>query len=111
MKSKSIFVAAMLVVIPLSLTGVAGATYHETKNVPADVAALTDGEVKKVDKSAAKVTIKHGPLKNLDMPAMTMVFRVKEASILDQLAVGDKIKFSAEKIDGAYTVTNVKREN
>jgi Cu(I)/Ag(I) efflux system periplasmic protein CusF len=65
---------------------------------------MTQGEVKKVDKDSGKVTIKHGPLTNLDMPAMTMVFRVKDAAMLDQLKAGDKIKFEAEKIEGAITV-------
>ena len=68
---------------------------------------LTDGEVRKIDKSAGKVTIKHGAITNLDMPAMTMVFRVKDPAILDQLKEGEKVKFAADKIDGALTVTQV----
>lgn len=67
--------------------------------------AMADGEVKKVDKGAGKVTIKHGPLPTLDMPAMTMVFRVKDAAMLDKVKAGDAIKFKAEKIGGNYTVT------
>ncbi len=70
--------------------------------------SFTEGEVKKVDKSASKLTIKHGPIVNLDMPAMTMVFRVKEPKMLDQLTVGDKINFVTEKINGAYTVVQIK---
>ncbi len=70
--------------------------------------ALTKGEVRKVDKEAGKVTIKHGPLENLGMPAMTMVYRVKDPAMLDQLKAGDKIDFAADKINGAYTVTQVK---
>lgn len=69
--------------------------------------ALADGEIRKVDKDARKITIKHGPLQNLDMPAMTMVFQVKEAAFLDRVKAGDKVKFRAEKIDGAYTVTGI----
>lgn len=65
---------------------------------------MTDGEVRKIDKDAGKVTIRHGEIKNLDMPAMTMVFRVKDPVMLDRLQPGDKIKFSAEKIGGQYTV-------
>ena len=68
-------------------------------------AAFVDGEVKKVDKAAGKVTIKHGPLTSLDMPAMTMVFRVKDAAMLDQVKAGDSIRFKADKVEGAYTVT------
>lgn len=69
--------------------------------------AMTDGEVRKVDKDAGKITIKHGPIANLDMPAMTMVFRVKDASMLDQVKQGDKIKFEVDKVKGAYTVLRV----
>ncbi|MFM9884376.1 MAG: copper-binding protein [Burkholderiales bacterium] len=73
----------------------------------AQATAMTDGEVRKVDKDASKVTIKHGPIANLDMPAMTMVFRVSDPAVLDQLKSGDKIRFSAEKVQGAYTVMKV----
>ena len=68
---------------------------------------MTGGEVKKIDKDTGKITIKHGEIKNLDMPSMTMVFRVKEATMLDQLKVGDKIQFAAENLDGKLTVTKV----
>jgi Cu/Ag efflux protein CusF len=68
---------------------------------------LSDGEVRKVDKEAKKITIKHGPLANLDMPPMTMVFQVKEPAMLDQVKAGDKVKFQAEKVDGAFTVTKI----
>ena len=68
---------------------------------------MADGEIKKIDKDGGKVTIKHGEIKNLDMPSMTMVFRVKDSAILDQAKVGDKIKFSADKINGNFTVTKM----
>jgi Cu/Ag efflux protein CusF len=70
-------------------------------------ALMSEGEVRKVDKSAGKVTIKHGPLANLDMPSMTMVFRVKDPAMLDQVKEGDKIKFSADKVDGTLVVTEM----
>mgnify|MGYP001791778694 CR=1 FL=1 len=57
-------------------------------------ASLTDGEVRRVDKEGGKVTIKHGPIANLGRPAMTMVFRVKQPSMLDRVKDGDKINFS-----------------
>src|SRR5262249_45636 len=63
-------------------------------------APMSEGEVRKIDRSTGKVTIKHGPLQNLDMPPMTMVFRVKDPAMLDQLKEGDKIKFTADKVDG-----------
>ena len=67
--------------------------------------------MRKVDKDASKVTIKHGPISNLDMPAMTMVFRVSDPAMLDQLKSGDKIRFTAEKIQGTYTVMKVEPSN
>jgi Cu(I)/Ag(I) efflux system periplasmic protein CusF len=66
---------------------------------------MSEGEIRKVDKDAAKLTIRHGELKNLDMPPMTMVFRVKDKAMLDKIASGDKVRFTAEKIEGALTVT------
>ena len=67
-----------------------------------------DGEVKKVDESAGKMTIKHGPIKKLDMDSMTMVFRVKDPEMLKTLKPGDKIKFEADRLQGAITVTAIK---
>jgi Cu(I)/Ag(I) efflux system protein CusF len=65
--------------------------------------------VRKVDKEAQKITIRHGPLANLDMPAMTMVFRVKDPAMLEAVKPGDKVTFRAEKVDGAYTLTKIAR--
>lgn len=70
-------------------------------------ASMSSGEVRKVDKSSGKATIKHGPLANLGMPAMTMVFRVNDPTILDQLKEGDRINFVAEKVNGAITVMQI----
>jgi Cu/Ag efflux protein CusF len=71
---------------------------------PAPAIAMVDGVVKRVDKAAGKVTLSHPPLTNLGMPAMTMVFRVKDATWLDRMKNGDKVRFSADKVNGAYTV-------
>ncbi|MES2105293.1 MAG: copper-binding protein [Pseudomonadota bacterium] len=68
---------------------------------------MTDGEVKKIDKGANKITLKHGDIINLDMPGMTMIFKVKDPAVLDTLKAGDKVKFHAEKADGAITVTSI----
>jgi Cu(I)/Ag(I) efflux system protein CusF len=70
-------------------------------------AAPTDGEVRKIDLDAKKLTLKHAEIKNLDMPGMTMVFQVKDPAMLDKLKPGDKVRFTAEKINGAYTVTTI----
>jgi len=69
--------------------------------------ATAHGEIRKVDKSAKKLTIKHGPLPNLGMGAMTMVYKVTDPAMLDQVKKGDKINFVAENINGVLTVTNI----
>jgi Cu(I)/Ag(I) efflux system periplasmic protein CusF len=73
----------------------------------AAAAPASDGEVRKVDREQGKVTLRHGPLQNLDMPAMTMVFKVADPKTLDGLNEGDKVKFTAEKVNGAITVTAI----
>ncbi len=70
-------------------------------------AAFAEGEVRKVDKDTKKVTIKHGEIKNLEMPPMTMVFGVSDAGMLDQVKAGDKIRFRAANQDGKMTVTEI----
>lgn len=70
-------------------------------------AQSVDGEVKKVDADAGKVTLKHGEIKNLDMPAMQMSFRVSDANWLKTLQVGDKVKFTADKVGGQFTITTL----
>ena len=70
---------------------------------------MADGEVRKVDKSAGKITIKHGPLPNLGMGAMTMVFRPQDPALLDQLKAGERIRFRAESVNGALTITEVEQ--
>jgi len=80
---------------------------------PAKVAdaAFSEAEVRKVDKDAGKITLKHGPIANLDMPAMSMVFRARDPAMLDKVKAGDKVRFKAEKIQGAYTVTEIAPAN
>ena len=70
-------------------------------------AEMSDGEVRKIDKDSLKVTLKHGEIKNLEMPGMTMVFRVKDAEMLDKVQVGSIVKFVAEKLDGGFFVTAI----
>lgn len=82
----------------------------QSTEMPAEQSAqLAEGEIRKINKEAGKVTIKHGPLANLDMPPMTMVFQLKDPSVIDTLAVGDKIRFVAEKIGGTYTLEHVEK--
>lgn len=68
---------------------------------------MAEGEVRKVDMETKKITIKHGDIKNLDMPGMTMVFQVKDPAMLDKVKTGDKIRFKAEKTGGAIVVTDI----
>ena len=70
-------------------------------------AMLSEGLVKKVDKAQGKITLKHGPLQNMDMPGMTMVFRVQDVGWLDQVQPGDKVRFVADRVNGALTVTKL----
>ncbi len=71
-------------------------------------AEMTDGEVRKVSKDTGKITLKHGEIKNLDMPPMTMVFQVKDPGLLDKVKPGDKVRFAAEKgPDGAIVLTDI----
>jgi Cu(I)/Ag(I) efflux system periplasmic protein CusF len=73
----------------------------------AAAAPMTNAEVRKVDKDTKKITLKHEEIKNLDMPPMTMVFQVKDATLLDKVKAGDKVRFSAEKAASGYTVTGI----
>jgi Cu(I)/Ag(I) efflux system periplasmic protein CusF len=70
-------------------------------------ADTTDAEIRKIDLEGGKVTLKHGEIKNLDMPGMTMVFVVKDKAMLEKFKAGDKVKFKAIKDDGKYTVTEL----
>lgn len=74
------------------------------------LAASISGEVKKIDESAGKITLKHGPAKSLGMEEpMTMVYRVKDPALLKQVKVGDKVTFEAEEAASGYTVTRMER--
>lgn len=70
-----------------------------------------EAEVRRVDKSAGKITLRHGEIKNLDMPPMTMVFEVAERSMLDQVKVGERIKFRADKSATGFVVTRIESKN
>ena len=80
---------------------------HGKPTAQAATGDMTDGEVRKVDKEGGKLTLKHGDIKNLDMPGMTMVFAVKDKAMLDKVKAGDKIKFKAINDAGKFTVTEM----
>jgi Cu(I)/Ag(I) efflux system periplasmic protein CusF len=86
----------------------AGVLALVTAALPAAAQTPTsEGEITKIDKAQGKITLRHGEIKNLDMPPMTMVFRVPDAKLIDGLQVGAKVRFAAEKRDGNYTVTAI----
>jgi len=87
-----------LLLVPLSCHGLRAQT-------PA-----VEGQVVKVDEAAGKITLKHGPIRNLDMEGMTMVFRVKDPTMLKGLKAGDAVSFEADRVDGAITVTKITRK-
>lgn len=68
---------------------------------------FADGEVRKIDKEAGKITLKHGVIKSLDMPGMTMVFQVRDKALLDKVKAGDKVKFQAVSDNGKLVVTEI----
>lgn len=115
MKSMKMFAAiSAIVAAPLAPISAWSSTDHDkhsgnavTVKAAAEAASMSDGEVRKVDKDAKKITIKHGELKNLGMPAMTMVFQVKDATLLEKVKAGDKVKFRAEKVSGGYAVGEI----
>lgn len=98
------FVFLLMSAMALSLPAQAEQHLHKEMREDSARQGLSEGTVRKVDKAAGKVTIAHGPLENLGMPGMTMVFRVKDAAWLEWMKPGDKIRFQAERIGGIFTV-------
>ena len=95
----SVMTASMLV---LSGAMLASATVAQ--------APMVNGQVTKIDEAAGKITLRHGPIKKLEMnEGMTMVFRVQDPAMLKQVKVGDKIKFDADRINGQITVTKIEK--
>lgn len=71
--------------------------------------AMSEGELRKVDQAGQRVTLRHGPINNLKMPPMTMVFRVENAADLEGLSAGDKVRFRADKQGDSYVVTELEK--
>ena len=106
---KALITASLIAFSTLGAVSAQAASDHAGHAMASPSAAsaemqMIDAQVKKVDKAAGKVTLSHGPLTNLNMPAMTMVFRVKDAAWLEQMKEGDKIRFIADNVNGAITV-------
>lgn len=101
MSRKSLTAAAFLAMA--AFAGVGGAAAQS---------AMVEGEVRKVDESAGKITIKHGPIKKFDMDSgMTMVFRASDPAMLKQVKPGDKIRFEADKVNGQFTLMRIEKQN
>lgn len=97
-----------LLIVSALLTG--AASVHAASHAGAPMvssADMADGEIRKVDMDNKKITIKHGVIKSLDMPGMTMVFQVKNAALLNKVKEGDKVRFSAEKAGSAIVITDI----
>ncbi|MCY4755041.1 copper-binding protein [Pelomonas aquatica] len=98
----------MLAAAALALAAHAQAQTAPVANATATAAApQSEGEVRKIDRAQGKLTLRHGPLDNLGMPAMTMVFKVADPKLLDGLKEGDKVRFTVERLNGAFTVTAI----
>ncbi len=75
----------------------------------AQAVQMTEGEIRKIDMAAGKITVKHGPIQKLEMPSMTMVFQVKDKALLSGVSVGDMVLFDVERAGGAMTITDMKK--
>jgi len=99
MRKTTLVAAGMLALSAVLLPGLAVAQ-----------SPMIDGQVTKIDESAGKITLKHGPIKKLDMDeGMTMVFRVQDPAMLKQVKVGDKVKFDADRVNGQITVIKIEK--
>jgi Cu/Ag efflux protein CusF len=111
--------AAILFAVPLHAEPMQSGSMHDGSMtngakmqhgpMPASAIAMSEGVVRRIDTGAGKITLKHGPIANLDMPPMTMVFRVQKPELLSKVKAGDTVKFRAEDIGGALTVTAIEK--
>lgn len=108
MKTTNLLLAAALALGSAGVFAQADHSQHAAAaGASASAMAMTSGEVRKVDLEQGKVTLKHEAIANLDMPAMTMVFRVEKAEQLKNLKPGDKVSFHAQSTGGAMVVTHI----
>lgn len=108
-RTLSTLIAALFLAAPAGADNSSGHGGMNHAGMTHDATATThsEGMVRKVDEARGKLTLRHGPLANLDMPAMTMIFRVVEPAWLDQVKPGDKVRFQADRVNGKLTVTQI----
>lgn len=113
-RTLSTLIATLFLTVPVwadSSAGHAGMNHAGVNqagmNHDAMSSEFSQGMVRKVNKAQGKLTLRHGPLANLDMPAMTMIFRVTDPAWLEQVKPGDNIRFQADKVNGKLTVTQL----
>ena len=111
MKTLVSTIAAAAILVAGSAAHAQGASGHAA-HAPAPAAkassaAMSEGEVRKVDRAAGKITLKHGPVPSIDMPPMTMVFVAADPAMLDRVKPGDKVRFAADKVGDVYRVTRI----
>lgn len=111
MKLPSLLLIAMLALARPGVGWAQSSPDHATQHALAASAVqavdAVDGEVRKIDRAQGKITLKHGPIPNLDMPGMTMVFRVVDPKLLEGLQAGDRIRFAADNVNGVLTVRSL----
>lgn len=108
---------AAFIALQPTLTWAQAASGHDHSHAAAGQSAptatelpWTDAEVRRIDSTAGKISLRHGEIQNLEMPPMTMVFQVRDPASLAGLAVGDKVRFTADKLQGAYTVLQIQKQ-
>lgn len=105
-----LFAGPALAQAPAGAAADSHSSHHPTATAsPAPQADLSEGEITRWDPRTLRLTLKHGEIKNLEMPPMTMVFRVANASVVGDLQPGDKVRFRAEQVQGAYHVQRIER--
>lgn len=95
-----------IILVAASCIAITAAVFSQTANAQS---AMVDGRVTRIDQAAGKITLRHGPIKNLDMEAMSMVFRVQDPAMLKGVKVGDKVRFEADRVNGQITITKMQR--
>ena len=111
--SKHLFAFLLVIFASCFSTVHAQDKHHSHADAVSAVSAshMAEGEIKKINRDSKKMTIKHGDIKSLDMPGMTMVFQIRDTSFLETFKAGDKVKFVIEKLDGAFVVTSMQLAN